>query len=111
MGCEVNLTLLPLPKARASRARPLLKVSPFQPVVRDFAFVVDDQVAAEQLVRAARGADKALIADVGVFDRFTGGSLPPVKGGYSEPRRMSTDTTSPSAPERTASSARLTCGS
>ncbi|MCK6452210.1 MAG: phenylalanine--tRNA ligase subunit beta [Alphaproteobacteria bacterium] len=76
VGCEVNLTLLPLPRAKAGRARPLLKASPFQPVVRDFAFVVDDAVAADQLVRAARAADKALIADVGVFDRFAGGSLP-----------------------------------
>ncbi|MCC6471776.1 MAG: phenylalanine--tRNA ligase subunit beta [Alphaproteobacteria bacterium] len=79
VGCEVNLTLLPLPKAKASRARPLLKASPFQPVVRDFAFVVDDTIAAEQLVRAARGADKALIAEVGVFDRFSGGALAPGK--------------------------------
>lgn len=76
VGCEVNLTLLPLPRAKAGRARPLLKASPLQPVVRDFAFVVDDAVAAEQLVRAARAADKALIADVGVFDRFSGGALP-----------------------------------
>ena len=79
VGCEVNLSLLPLPRGKAGRARPLLKASPFQPVVRDFAFVVDDGVAADQLVRAARGADKALIAEVGVFDRFTGGSLPPGK--------------------------------
>jgi phenylalanyl-tRNA synthetase beta chain len=79
VGCEVNLSALPLPKARPSRARPLLKASAFQPVVRDFAFVVDDTVPAEQLVRAARGADKAMIADVGVFDRFSGGALPPGK--------------------------------
>ncbi|MGQ0677689.1 MAG: phenylalanine--tRNA ligase subunit beta [Rhodospirillales bacterium] len=76
VGCEVNLSAIPFPKARASRARPLLKPSPFQPVVRDFAFVVDEAVATESLVRAARGADKALIADVGVFDRFVGGALP-----------------------------------
>ena len=79
VGCEVNLSALPLPKSRGGRARPLLKASAFQPVVRDFAFVVDEAVAAEALVRAARGADKALIADVTVFDRFSGGALPPGK--------------------------------
>jgi phenylalanyl-tRNA synthetase beta chain len=79
VGCEVNLSAVPLPKGKAGRTRPLLKASAFQPLVRDFAFVVDEAVSAEQLVRAARGADKALIADVGVFDRFAGGALPPGK--------------------------------
>ena len=76
VGCEVNLDALPLPKARGGRARPLLKASAFQPVVRDFAFLVDEAVAAEALVRAARGADKALIVDAQVFDRFSGNALP-----------------------------------
>jgi phenylalanyl-tRNA synthetase beta chain len=80
VGCEVNLTVLPLPKGKTTgRARAPLKASPFQPVTRDFAFLVDDGVAAEQIVRAARGADKVLIVDVGVFDRFSGGALPPGK--------------------------------
>jgi phenylalanyl-tRNA synthetase beta chain len=79
VGCEVNLSLLPVPKAKPGRARPLLKIPPFQPVVRDFAFLVDEAVPADLLVRAARGADKALIAEVGVFDRFAGGVLPPGK--------------------------------
>jgi len=68
-----------VPKAKPGRARPLLKIPPFQPVVRDFAFLVDEAVPADLLVRAARGADKALIAEVGVFDRFAGGVLPPGK--------------------------------
>jgi phenylalanyl-tRNA synthetase beta chain len=32
-------------------------------------------VAADKFIRAARGADKALISDVTVFDVFTGGNL------------------------------------
>ena len=40
------------------------------PLSRDFAFVVDDAVEADKLVKAARGADKALIADVTVFDLY-----------------------------------------
>ncbi len=45
------------------------------PLTRDFAFVVDEKVEAEKLVKAARGADKALIGDVAVFDvyRLEGG--------------------------------------
>jgi phenylalanyl-tRNA synthetase beta chain len=39
-------------------------------VTRDFAFVVGADVAAEALLRAVRGADKAAITDVALFDRF-----------------------------------------
>jgi phenylalanyl-tRNA synthetase beta chain len=44
------------------------------PIKRDFAFVVDDSVEAEKLVKAVRGADKVLISDVVVFDVFAIGA-------------------------------------
>jgi phenylalanyl-tRNA synthetase beta chain len=40
------------------------------PLSRDFAFVVDDTVEAEKLLKAAKGADRALISDVTVFDLY-----------------------------------------
>ena len=49
-----------------------MKISAFQPVHRDFAFVVDADVSAERLLRAVKGADKALISDVSLFDVYTG---------------------------------------
>jgi phenylalanyl-tRNA synthetase beta chain len=73
---ETFLDRLPAPKARAGKARPLLKPSALQPVERDFAFVVDAGVTAEKLVRAAQGADKALISSVGVFDVYAGAGVP-----------------------------------
>jgi phenylalanyl-tRNA synthetase beta chain len=48
----------------------------FQPVRRDFAFLVDATVTADALIRAARGADRALIAGVVLFDRYQGEHLP-----------------------------------
>jgi phenylalanyl-tRNA synthetase beta chain len=69
---EVFLDAPPLPKAKATKARPPLKLSPFQPVERDFAFLVDDSVEAEKIVRAARNADKALITGARVFDLYAG---------------------------------------
>ena len=69
---EVFLDAPPLPKARATKARPKLVLSPFQPVERDFAFLVDESVEAEKLVRAARNADKALITGARVFDLYAG---------------------------------------
>ncbi|MDX1710669.1 MAG: phenylalanine--tRNA ligase subunit beta, partial [Rhodovibrionaceae bacterium] len=57
---------------KSSAAKPMLKLSPFQPVERDFAFVVDAEVPAEKLLRAAKGADKELISEVQIFDVYEG---------------------------------------
>jgi phenylalanyl-tRNA synthetase beta chain len=75
VGFEVFLDRVPRPKTKASRARPPLKASPFPPVDRDFAFVVDDGVPAEALVGAVRAADKALIREVLLFDVYGGAGL------------------------------------
>jgi phenylalanyl-tRNA synthetase beta chain len=69
---EVFLDAPPLPKARPTKARPKLVLSAFQPVERDFAFLVDADVEAEKLVRAARNADRALITGCRVFDLYAG---------------------------------------
>ena len=69
---EVHLDAIPLPKARSSATRPALELSPFQPVERDFAFVVEAAVPAADVVQAVREADPELIVDASVFDVFTG---------------------------------------
>ena len=74
-GIEILLDALPRPKARKSAARPPLETSALHPVERDFAFVLDDGVAAEAVVRAARAAEPKLIVGVDVFDVFSGGDL------------------------------------
>lgn len=75
-GFEVFLDVLPAAKRDKGAARPLLKLSAFQPVSRDFAFVADADVAAEAITRAALGADKELIVAATVFDVFSGKGLP-----------------------------------
>ncbi|MCQ8278075.1 phenylalanine--tRNA ligase subunit beta [Acetobacteraceae bacterium KSS8] len=52
-------------------------LSPLQPVRRDFAFLVGRDVTAEAVLRAARGADRALIAGVSLFDVYEGEKLEP----------------------------------
>jgi phenylalanyl-tRNA synthetase beta chain len=74
VGFEVFLDDVPLPRARG-RARPLLKLSPFQPVERDFAFLVPAEMPAETVLRAARGVDKKLVTDVRLFDVYTGAGV------------------------------------
>ena len=73
---EVFLDAPPPPKAKATKARSKLVLSAFQPVERDFAFLVDTAVDAEKLVRAARNSDKALIAGARVFDVYAGKGVP-----------------------------------
>nr|WP_325250076.1 phenylalanine--tRNA ligase subunit beta [Amylibacter sp.] len=67
----VHIAKPPFPKNK-STTRTALNFSDLQAVDRDFAFVVDDTVEALTLLNAAKGADKALIADASVFDLFSG---------------------------------------
>jgi phenylalanyl-tRNA synthetase beta chain len=76
---EVILERIPEPKAKPTRAKPVLDLSPFQPVSRDFAFIVDRAVKAGDLVRAAQNVDKKLITDVTVFDVYEGKGIEPGK--------------------------------
>ena len=76
---EVTLEKIPEPKAKATRAKPLLELSPFQPVERDFAFVVDNGVKAADIVRAAQNVDRKLIVAVTVFDVYEGKGIEPGK--------------------------------
>lgn len=69
---ELFLEALPPQKAKATKAKPLVKLSAFQPLERDFAFVLDASVSADAVLRAARNADKALVTDVSVFDLYEG---------------------------------------
>jgi phenylalanyl-tRNA synthetase beta chain len=76
---EVILERIPEPKPKATRAKPALELSPFQPVERDFAFVVDRSVRAAEIVRAAQSADRKLITGITVFDVYEGPGIEPGK--------------------------------
>jgi phenylalanyl-tRNA synthetase beta chain len=70
-----ELYLDALPASRKGAGKPL-EASDLQPVRRDFAFLVDRDIAAGEVVRAASSADRALIAETRVFDVFTGQGVP-----------------------------------
>jgi phenylalanyl-tRNA synthetase beta chain len=74
-GFELYLDALPAAKQRGT-AKPALEASDLQPVRRDFAFLLDRDVAAGDVVRAASSADRALISETRVFDVFTGQGVP-----------------------------------
>src|SRR4051794_32936859 len=76
---EVILEKIPEAKAKATRAKPVLELSAFQPVTRDFAFVVDRAVKAADILRAAQSVDRKLITNVSVFDVYEGKGIDPGK--------------------------------
>jgi phenylalanyl-tRNA synthetase beta chain len=69
IAAEIYLDAIPAPRS-SGRARPQYSPPALQAVSRDFAFIVPPEVPAETLVRAIRGADKAAITGVRLFDRF-----------------------------------------
>jgi len=73
---ELVLDATPEPKKQAVKTRPPLALSPHMPLSRDFAFLVPEDKPAADLVRAAQGADKGLIASARVFDVYRGAGVP-----------------------------------
>ncbi len=70
---EIILDAVPEPKAK-SKAQ--FSPSPFQAIERDFAFVVDRAVAAGDLIRAVKNAERVLIDSVTLFDVYEGKGVP-----------------------------------
>ena len=75
-GFETFLDAIPEAKKKATKTRPALNASGLLPLTRDFAFIVDDGVAAEALMKAVRGADKKLIEGASLFDVYQGKGVP-----------------------------------
>jgi phenylalanyl-tRNA synthetase beta chain len=69
MAAEVYLDAIPTPRS-SGHARSAYTPPALQAVMRDFAFIVPTDLAADNLLRAIRGADKMAITDVRLFDRF-----------------------------------------
>ena len=69
VAAEIYLDAIPAPRS-SEHARPAFTPPALQSITRDFAFMVPVELAAETLVRAIRGADKALITEVRLFDRY-----------------------------------------
>jgi len=64
---------LPAPRKKTtSKAKSALTLSDLMPVHKDFAFIVPEDTPAANIIKAAKGADKALISDVSLFDVYQG---------------------------------------
>lgn len=74
---ELNLNALPQMKAKTTKTKPVLTRADLTPIRRDFAFVVAEETGADAIVKAAKGADKALVTAVDVFDVYQGQGIEP----------------------------------
>lgn len=71
VGFEILLDNIPQARKKGT-AKPLLKVEKLQPVSKDFAFIVKDDVAANDVIKTAIASNKKLISDARVFDVYAG---------------------------------------
>jgi len=70
-GFEVFLDNIPVSKKKGN-AKALLNIPAFMPLSRDFAFIVDEGIEVDSILRAAKGADKNLITGANAFDVYQG---------------------------------------
>lgn len=73
---EIFLDAIPPKRSKDGFMRGAFAPPILQAVTRDFAFLAPDTLAAGDLVRAVKGADKAHIVEARLFDRFTGAGVP-----------------------------------
>jgi len=76
VAVEIFLDAIPAKKGAPSFARAAYSPPALQSVLRDFAFLVDAGLPADDLLRTVKGADKANIVDARIFDDFRGQGVP-----------------------------------
>jgi len=69
MAAEIYFDAIPASRA-TGHTRSQFTPPPLQAITRDFAFIVPSELTADRLLRSIRGADKVLITDARLFDRF-----------------------------------------
>ncbi|PZQ23359.1 MAG: phenylalanine--tRNA ligase subunit beta [Sphingopyxis macrogoltabida] len=75
MAVQIFLDAIPAKRA-SGPARSAFTPPALQAVRRDFAFLAPETLAAADLVRAVKGADKVAIVEARLFDRFAGQGVP-----------------------------------
>ena len=75
IGFEIFYENIPLPK-RNKISRPMLKISNLQPVTREFAFLINEEIESEKVCQVAKSINKDLITDVIILDIYNGEKIP-----------------------------------
>ena len=75
-GFEIFLDNLKIPKKTLNDQKTNFVISDFQKSERDFAFVVDKDITAQDLIKAVSSVDQKLISNIQVFDVYEGKNIP-----------------------------------
>ena len=75
VGFEIFLDNLKLPKKTLNEQKIKFHVSDFQKSERDFAFLVDKNIKAQDLINAISSIDQDLISNIKVFDVYEGDNI------------------------------------
>ena len=75
-GFEIFLENLKQPKKTLNDQKSKYSVSDFQKSERDFAFIIDKKVKAQDLIKIISNVDKNLIQSVKIFDFYEGDNIP-----------------------------------
>ena len=76
VGFEIFLDNLKLPKKTLNDQKTNFVISDYQKSERDFAFVVNKDVKAQDLVKVVSSVDQKLISNIKVFDVYEGDNIP-----------------------------------
>jgi phenylalanyl-tRNA synthetase beta chain len=76
VGFEIFLDNLKLPKKTLNDQKTKFEVSVYQKSERDFAFIVNKEVKAQELINAVSSVDQKLISNIKVFDVYEGENIP-----------------------------------
>jgi len=71
MAFELELAQLPITKEKFGK-RPVLEISDYQPVTRDYAFIIDESQKIGEILNFIKNTDKNLIRNVNLFDIYSG---------------------------------------
>jgi phenylalanyl-tRNA synthetase beta chain len=76
VGFEIFLDNLKLPQKTLNDQKTKFRVSDYQKSERDFAFVVNKEVSAQEIIHIISSVDQNLISNVKVFDVYEGDNIP-----------------------------------
>jgi phenylalanyl-tRNA synthetase beta chain len=76
VGFEIFLDNLKLPKKTLNDQKIKFSISDYQKSERDFAFVVNKDVNAQDLINAVSSVDQNLVSNIKVFDVYEGDNIP-----------------------------------
>ena len=76
VGFEIFLDNLKLPKKTLNDQKSKYTVSDYQKSERDFSFIVDKDVKAQDLINAISSVNKNLVSSIKVFDVYEGENIP-----------------------------------